>query len=94
MVATPSTTPPGLPFAYPPQVLEGSPWGEGGHTDDRTDRPRESRTYPTHTGRVLTDADIEQIAKEVETIDLDPTRAKILYPRAGRKAAMRSPREP
>ena len=58
----------------------------------------EPRTYRTRTGRVLTDADIEQIAEEVETTDLDPTRAKILYPpdsrRAGRTAEMRSPREP
>ena len=54
----------------------------------------EPRTYRTRTGRVLTDADIEQIAEEVETTDLDPARAKILYPRAGRKAAARSPREP
>ena len=56
------------------------------------------RTYRTRTGRVLTDADIEQIAEEVETTDLDPTRAKILYPpnsrRTGRKAAMRPRREP
>ena len=59
--------------------------------------PTEPRTYRTRTGRVLTDANIEQIAEEVETTDLDPTRAKILYPpnsrRAGREAAMRPPRE-
>ncbi len=56
--------------------------------------PTEPRTYRTRTGRVLTDADIEPIAEEVETTDLDPARAKILYPPAGRKAAARSPREP
>ena len=58
----------------------------------------EPRTYRTRTGRVLTDADIEQIAEEVATTDIDWTKAKIVYPpesrRAGRKAAARSPREP
>ena len=42
--------------------------------------PTQPRTYRTRTGRLLTDADIERIADEVETTDLDPTRAKILYP--------------
>ncbi len=55
-------------------------------------------TYRTPSGDVLTDADIEGIAEEVETTDLDPARAKVLYPPespgAGRKAGIRSPREP
>ena len=60
--------------------------------------PTQPRTYRTRTGRLLTDADIERIAEEVETTDLDPTRAKILYPPdappTARNAVIRSPREP
>ena len=55
-------------------------------------------TYRTRTGRVLTDADIERMAEEVATTDLDLTRAETLYPPdvpdVARKAAIRSPREP
>ncbi len=55
-------------------------------------------TYRTPSGGVLSDADIEGIAEEVETTDLDPARAKVLYPtksrRVGHKAGIRSPREP
>jgi len=47
---------------------------------------------------VLTDAEIERIAEEVATTDLDLTGAEILYPpdapETARKADMRSPREP
>lgn len=57
--------------------------------------PSRPRTYRTRSGRVLTDADIECIAEEVATTDLDLTRAKILYPpdapETARKAATRSP---
>lgn len=60
--------------------------------------PTEPRTYRTSTGRVLTDADIERIAEEVETTDFDPAIAKILYPpdrrRASRNASMKSTRDP
>lgn len=60
--------------------------------------PTEPRTYRTPTGRVLTDADIEQIAEEVATTDIDWTKAKILYPpepsRPARNAEAKSPREP
>ena len=38
------------------------------------------RTYRTRTGRLLTDADIERIAEEVEVTDCDLTRAKNLCP--------------
>ena len=51
-------------------------------------------TYRTPSGRVLTDGDIERIAEEVATTDLDVTDAKILYPPEPRNAAARSPREP
>ena len=58
----------------------------------------EPRTHRSRSERVLTDADIEQIVEEVRTADLDPTRAKILYPPDSRlpdrKAAMRPPGEP
>ena len=60
--------------------------------------PIQSRTYRTRSGRVLTDADIERIAEEVATTDLDLTRAKVLYPseapQPARSAATKSPREP
>ena len=60
--------------------------------------PVRPRTYRTSSGRVLTDADIECIAEEVATTDLDLTRAKILYapepPQPARSAATKSPREP
>lgn len=58
----------------------------------------EPRTYRTRSGRVLTDADIERIAEEVETTDLELTRAKVLYPpgapQPALSAATRSPRSP
>ena len=38
------------------------------------------RTYRTRTGRLLTEADIERIAEEVEVTDFDLTRAKNLCP--------------
>ena len=60
--------------------------------------PIQPRTYRTPSGRVLTDADIERIAEEVATTDLDLTRAKVLHPPEApppaRNAAARSPREP
>lgn len=60
--------------------------------------PIQPRTYRTRSGRVLTDADIECIAEEVATNDLDLTRAKILYPpgppQPARSAATKLPREP
>lgn len=60
--------------------------------------PIQPRTCRGPAGRVLTDADIECIAEEVATTDLDLTRAKILYPpeppQPVRSAAARSPREP
>ena len=60
--------------------------------------PTSPRTYRTRTGLVLTDADIERIAEEVATTDLDLTGAEILYPphapETARKAATRPPREP
>ena len=42
--------------------------------------PTQPRTYRTRAGLVLTDADIEHIAEEVERTDFDPTKAKVLYP--------------
>lgn len=39
--------------------------------------PAEERTYRTRTGRLLTDADIEQIAEEVATTDYDFAEADI-----------------
>lgn len=60
--------------------------------------PIQPRTYRTPSGRVLTDADIERIAEEVATTDLDLTRAKVLHPseppRPARNASAKSPREP
>ena len=60
--------------------------------------PTQPRVYRTRSGRLLTDEDIERMAEEAATNDLDLTRAEILYPpdtlEVARKAAIKSPREP
>ena len=60
--------------------------------------PTQPRVYRTRSGRVLTNEDIERMAEEAATTDLDLTRAEILYPPDARKVApktaIRSPREP
>ena len=53
-------------------------------TEGRTDETTEPGIYRTHSGRLLTDADVERIADEVATTDFDVDKATIrVLPGAG-----------